>query len=285
MRTPRQVDLEWQERTAKIRAAARKGKRPAEIAVLYQIPVAAVERALTPINHPRLSDPVQLLQTLQADVGMAPADVQIYWVGFLMAAGRICGYGTALTLVVTLGEHARESITPFVTDLLAITLDRCEFCRSSIGGWQVYLRDQTLCKALLPWGVPSDLHGDDAALLGDLPSQFAIPLIRGYIDGTWTDSHSASGGEDDRLILEGSAGVLTELNALVGRSWAISGRVVTRRQNRALLRFSASHGGTIRGHLDGYAYPRTATAPSEPQHMVEGSKEDGTWPSKRISFC
>jgi len=53
LRSSRPIDLEWQERVITIRAAARKGKRPTEIAADYQLPVGAVEQVLAPVNQPR----------------------------------------------------------------------------------------------------------------------------------------------------------------------------------------------------------------------------------------
>lgn len=251
MRGPSGPDLEWRERTVKILAAARKGKHPAEIAELYRLPIAAVERVLTPVNHPRLSDPVHLLQTHREEPGMAPADVQMYWLGFLMAAGHIWGQGTSLTLVVTLGDHAREHIETFMADLATDHIP-CEFCHSSIVGWQVYLRDQGLCKALFPWGVPSDLRGADASLLEDLPREFAIPFIRGYVDGACR--RSSNRRRDDRFTLEGTPAVLAGIKSMVQRYWSVSGGVVTQRQGKAELRYSDPGAcRTIQSQLNTYA--------------------------------
>jgi hypothetical protein len=237
MRAPNGPDLEWRERTAKIRAAARKGKRSAEIAKLYQLPVAAVERVLTPAGHARLSDPVQLLLSQQEEPGMAPADVQMYWVGFLTAAGRIWGQGSSLTLVVTLGEGSREYVEPFIADLVTDHI-RCELCHSSAVGWQAYLRDQHLCKALFPWGIPSDLQGDDAALLEDLPREFAVPFIRGYVDGNWPSPQSSHRWSEDGFTLRGTPAILAGINSMVVKYWGVAEGMVTRLQDRAELRFS-----------------------------------------------
>jgi hypothetical protein len=239
LRAPSEQMLEWRRRTAKIRTAARNGRTANEIADLHQIDLVAVERTLAPIEHPRISDPVGLLQSHGQIPGTAPADIQLYWLGFLMAAGHICGEGRSLTLVVTLGEESREYIETFIAD---ITTDRihCEFCHSSVAGWQVYLRDQSLCKALLPWGVPSDLQGDDSALLDDLPSEFAAPFISGYVDGNWPRIESSDTLRDDRFAVQGTPAVLARINSMIQRYWGVSGSLVTSRQERAELRFSNS---------------------------------------------
>jgi hypothetical protein len=252
MRSPTGPDLKWREQVGKIRAAARRGKQAREIAESYDLPVGTVERVLIPVDHPRLSDPVQLLRTRRESPGMTPADIQLYWLGFLMAAGRIWGQGTSLTLVVTLGEQSHAHMETFMDDL-ATDYVRCEFCRSSVVGWQAYLRDQTLCKALFPWGVPSELHGDDATILDDLPGEFTTPFIRGYADGNWPALRFASGQKEARFVLQGTADILKRINTMMQRHWSASGGRVTPQGARAELRFGASSAcKTIRERLDAY---------------------------------
>ncbi|HLW60400.1 MAG TPA: hypothetical protein VKV57_10825 [bacterium] len=191
---------------------------------------------------------------------MAPADVQMYWLGFLTAAGHIWGQGSSLTLVVTLGEESRDSIETLIADL-ATDHVRYEFCRSNILGWQVYLRDEALCKALFPWGVPSALQGDDPALLDDLPKELAGPFIRGYADGSRKPPHSPNGRKDDRCVWYGSPEILTGIKSMIQRLWGISG-VVSKKPGGAELRFT-SHGAcrTLQALLDAYPSRAPAGAP------------------------
>jgi hypothetical protein len=251
LRTSRPVDLEWQERVLTIRAAARKGKRASEIAERYELPVGAVERVLAPVNHPRLSDPVPLIQTREAVPGRVAPDVQLYWLGFLMAVGRILGQGTSFTLVVTLGTRARDAIEVLMADLLGTDTARCEFCHSSLGGWQVYLRDPDLCKALLPWGVPSNFYGGDVALLDDLPNAFAAAFLRGYVDGLGVE-RDGGGPRGQGLLLTGDPAVLAGINAMIERAWGVSGRVGGRASSKGTLRFSLPASRAVRERLDAY---------------------------------
>jgi hypothetical protein len=237
MRGPNKPDHEWQERAHKIWAAARKGRNATEIANAYQVPVAAVVRVLAPAEHPRLSDPVELIRTSQVRAGKAPADVQMYWCGFLTAAGQILGQGNSLTLVVTLGKKSPDSIDALPADLMAGHV-RCEFCRSSIVGWQGYLRDQALCKALVPWGIPSDLYGNDPGVLDDLPAEFVAPFLRGYVDGDRVSSKSPHSPRDGSFTVSGTPDVLASINMTIKKCWKISGGVVTPGSNGAELRFS-----------------------------------------------
>jgi hypothetical protein len=237
LRAPSAQALEWRARTVEIRTAARKGRSPQQIAALHDLPLVAVERVLTPIEHPRISDPIELLQRHRQTSGTAPADVQLYWLGFLIAAGYIRGQGPSLTLVVTFGEQSRVCIESLIADLVTDHI-RCEYCYSSIVGWQAYLREPSLCKALFPWGVPSDLHGDDSALLDDLPREFAVPFICGYVQGNWPFVHSLQAVNGKSFTVQGTPAVLARINSMIQRYWEVPGGKVIPRRDRTELRFS-----------------------------------------------
>jgi len=240
--------LEARERTVRIRAAARRGKTAREIAAAGDYPLKLVEQILAPIADVRLSDPAQLLHTREAAPGFAAGDVQLYWVGFLRAAGRICGQGTSFALIVTLGERSEEHVETLIEDLAASQV-RHEFCRSSLLGWQVYVREQNLCKALLAWGIPSELHGDDPSVLDDIPKVFLAPFLRGYADGNWTNGGGRPRGGP---VFYGTEAVLNGINAMVRRGLGVSAGVVTVRPSRAELKFTAAAGRTISDEISRY---------------------------------
>lgn len=228
--------LEVQQRNVLIRSAARKGKTAVEIAEVLGAPLKMVERMLAPVADARLSDPAHLLNHVSVAAGLPPADIQVYWVGFLSAAGRLCGVGASFALIVTLGHRTREYMQTFLSDL-ATPQVRHELCRSSLLGWQLYVRDRDLCEVFLRWGISSEVHGDDPTVLDDLPTEFIAPFLRGYLDGNWTtpgDPRSPS----HRLVLYGTEAVLAGINAMIYRSWQIAPGVVTCRPPRAELRFS-----------------------------------------------
>lgn len=237
MRGPNRPDQEWQERTHKIRAAARKGRDATEIAEAYDLPVAAVKRVLAPAEHPRLSDPVDLIRTGRVEAGKAPVEVQLYWLGFLTAAAQILGQGSSFTLVVTLGEAHPDRFDVLPADLMAGHF-RCEFCHSSIVGWQGYLRDQALCKALVPWGIPSDVYGDDPGVLDDLPKEMVTPFLRGYVDGDRISRGTPNDRRDGSFTLHGAPAILAGVNAAIRKYWHVSGGVVIQGPRRAELRFA-----------------------------------------------
>ena len=228
--------LEVQQRNVRIRSAARKGKTAVEIAEVFGAPLKMVERMLAPVADARLSDPARLLNHVSVAAGLPPADIQVYWVGFLSAAGRLCGVGTSSALIVTLGHRARHYMQTFMSDL-ATPQVRHELCRSSLLGWQFYVRDRDLCEALLRWGISSEVHGDDPTVLDDLPPEFIPPFLRGYLDGNWT-TPGAPRARSNRLVLYGAESVLAGINAMIYRGWGIAPGVLTCRPPRAELRFS-----------------------------------------------
>lgn len=251
---PLRENAEWQASVRNVRAAARHGQRPADIAAAYALSVASVEGILTPADHPRLSDPVDLLRTSQVLAGRVARDVQLYWIGFLTSAGCIRGHGTSLTLVVTLGEDGRGHIAPLMTDLMTGDI-RCEFCHSSLVGWQGYFRDPLLCQALIPWGIRSDLYGEDPALLEDVPEKLFATFLRGYVEGSELAQQSPRRARRAEFALRGTPAILAGLNALIKRHWGISSGEVRQAGNGAELRFAdRATRDTIEGRL--------STAPS-----------------------
>ena len=247
--------LEARERTWRVRAAARKGKTPQQIAAAGDYPLKLVEQILAPIADVRLSDPATLLNNGAVAAGLPPADVQMYWVGFLTAAGRICGQGASFALIITLGDRSQAHMNTFVEDL-ATPQVRNEYCQSSVLGWQLYVRDQSLCKALLRWGIPSDLHGDDPTVLEDLPKEFLAPFLRGYVDGNWAPPEAAS--RTNGLVLYGTDAILTAINTTVRRHWGIGSGTVTSRPPRADLKFNRQDGQTILTRSRAYTTRRRA---------------------------
>jgi len=213
-----------------IRAAARRGLAATAIAEFYELPLVDVTRALAPATHGRVTDPAILLNAQEVP-GHAQADVQLYWVGFLTAAGWIAGQGSSMALVVTLGDRAESHVARLMEDMTESRL-RPEYCESSLLGWQVYVREPTLCKALLPWGVPSITYGDDPALLNDLSNQFAVPFLCGYLDGNWPGATFSRRG---RLVLNGTAGVLSAVSHTLRTCWGISEGRITAGAPRARL--------------------------------------------------
>lgn len=242
--------LEAQARNARIRAAARKGKTTAEIAEVYGFPLKMVEQILAPVTDVRLSDPAHLLNNRPVAAGLAAAHIQVYWVGFLMAAGQICGQGASFALIVTLGDRSKEHMEIFMADL-ATPQVRNEFCCSSLLGWQLYVRDQNLCKVLLRWGIPSEQHGNDPTVLDDLLKELIAPFLRGYLDGNWA-TPGTTRPRSNGLIFYGTEAVLAAINGMIHRGWRIGTGVVTLRGPRAELRFNRQDEQAIVDHIQTY---------------------------------
>ena len=235
-RVPFRNDPEWQARVRHIRAAGRRGESPVHIASVSGFPTASVKKILAPAAHAQLSDPGDLLRTGQVRDGQTPADVQLYWVGFFTATGYIRGQGSALTLVVTLGENGRERIEALEAEL-TMGRSHCEICHSSLAGWQAYFRDPILCHALIPWGIPSDLYGEDPALLEDLPEGLFLSFIRGYIEGDKLGRRPPAPRHPAGFTIRGTPAVLGSLNTLIQRYWGITSGFITQVGDDAVLQF------------------------------------------------
>ncbi len=245
-----QTLLEVRERNARIRAAARKGNTASEIAEAHGAPLKMVQQMLAPIADARLSDPAHLLNHVAIGAGLPPADIQVYWVGFLAAAGRIVGQGAPSALIVTLGHRSQEYMQVLLADL-ATPQVRHELCRSSLLGWQLYIRDRSLCDALVRWGISSEVHGDDPTVLDDFPLKFIAPFLRGYLDGNWVTPDTVR-SRSQNLVFYGTEGVLIAIDAMIHRGWRIAPGVVTRRPPRAELRFSRQDERVILEHIQTY---------------------------------
>jgi hypothetical protein len=242
--------LEVRERTWRILAAARKGKTAAQIADTGDYPLKLVQQVLAPIDDVRLGDPASVLNKRPAAPGLPPPDVQIYWVGFVAAAGRICGQGASFALILTLGTRAQAHMNLFVQDV-ATSQIRNEYCSSSLLGWQLYVRDQNLCKALLRWGIPSDLHGDDPTVLDDIPNEFTAPFLHGYLDGTWAAPGAAASRSSDP-ILYGTEGILSALNRMLKRACGVHSGAVTPCPPRWQLKFNRQDARVVLAHSRAY---------------------------------
>lgn len=259
-RLPFRDDPEWQARIRDVRAASRRGKSPAEIAMVSGLPAAAVQKILAPTDHPWLSTPGDLLRTGKARVGQIAGDVQLYWIGFFTAAGYIRGQGPSLTLIVTLGEEGRGRIDALKTELM-MGRNHCELCHSSLAGWQAYFRDASLCHALMPWGIPSDLYGEDPALLEDLPEQLFLPFMRGYMEGAKLARRPPTDRHTEGFTILGTAAVLGGLNIVIQRLWGIRNGLITHVGKDAALHFPGrvaraafeSRLGDLRGSASGGA--------------------------------
>jgi len=206
---------------------------PNDIATACQVPLPLVEKILSRVDNPRVSDPVHLLTTGHALPGRTPADIQFYWLGFLKAAGHVWGQGPRLALVVTLGDDAKAHMKTLLADL-ADPVASVEFCRSSLLGWQLYVRDPDLCRALIPWGITSDSYGDDPGLIDDMLEEFAAPFMHGFLDGNWP-GRRIEVRDDAPLTLYGPVMTVGAINKLIQRCWRVAPGIITEVSPRARL--------------------------------------------------
>jgi hypothetical protein len=150
-----------------------------EIAAKHNLTSIMVRALLRPAGQTgRMCTPFQLGQ------GELPpnAAVQVYWLGYIAAAGRVFGHGTLWTLVLAIHPDDEPHIKALLDDLV-VGHAAVEYADSSLEGRQVYIRDRELVETLLAWGLgaPSE---HDSTPLEFIPHQLVSDFVRGYLEGS-----------------------------------------------------------------------------------------------------
>jgi AcrR family transcriptional regulator len=150
-----------------------------EIAAKHNLPAPTVYRYLRSLHQPcGLRRPY--------DYGTAPlpddAAVQIYWLGYVAACGRVVGQGNAATLVLAIHPHDEPHVQLLVADLVRGHA-RMEFADSSLEGRQAYVRDPVLAEVLAQWGLAGSLAAASVTL-DYVPAALVFDFVRGYLEGS-----------------------------------------------------------------------------------------------------
>lgn len=163
----------------RIHADREAGKSAADIAVKHDLPAITVQGFLRSSGKTcALLSPYDL-----RGAELPPnAAVQVYWLGYIAASGRVFGQNNLSTLILAIHPDDAPHIQTLLADLV-IGHPRCEFADSSLDGRQAYVRDRSLAEVLLQWGVGA------AAEDGSIPIEFIPPalwpdFIRGYLEGS-----------------------------------------------------------------------------------------------------
>ncbi len=163
----------------RIHADREAGNSAADIAVKHDLPAITVQGFLRSSGKTcALLSPYEL-----RGAELPPnAAVQVYWLGYIAASGRVFGQNNLSTLILAIHPDDAPHIQTLLADLV-IGHPRCEFAESSLDGRQAYVRDRSLAEVLLQWGVGA------AAEDGSIPIEFIPPalwpdFIRGYLEGS-----------------------------------------------------------------------------------------------------
>jgi hypothetical protein len=162
-----------------IHADRASGMTASQIAAKHDLPVVTVLAFLRSGEKTcALSSPYGL----QGTVLPVNAAVQVYWLGYIAASGRVFERNNPATLILAIHPDDAEHILMLLDDLI-VGHPRWEFADSSVDGRQAYVRDRGLVDVLIQWGISADLEHDS------LPIEF-VPLalipdfVRGYLEGS-----------------------------------------------------------------------------------------------------
>ncbi|MGQ0550528.1 MAG: hypothetical protein ACT4PY_12770 [Armatimonadota bacterium] len=110
------------------------------------------------------------------------ASVQVYWLGFIAASGRVFGQNHLTTLVLEIHPEDAPHVQTLVQDLMVGHVT-CEFADSSLYGRQAYVRDRQLAESLLQWGI-SAASQDGSIPIEFIPEDLMADFVRGYLEGS-----------------------------------------------------------------------------------------------------
>ena len=169
--------------------------------------------------------------SIQRNHSPTPAPVQVYWLGFIAAAGRVSGQSHLTTLVLHIHPGDAPHIQTLIQDLM-IGHVTCEFADSSLYGRQAYVRDRQLAELLLQWGI-SATSEDGSIPVEFIPESLIGDFVRGYLEGSRYSPpfgglrHRAPSPRSLRsLALVGPAPLVEGLNRVLHSAWGTRGGVV-----------------------------------------------------------
>jgi hypothetical protein len=199
------------------------GKSHAEIAAKFELSTIAVQALIRAEGQPS-----GLLTPYGFRRGPLPqnAAVQMYWLGYIAATGRVFCHGSLWTLVLAIHPMDEPHVHLMLKDLV-LGHARVEFADSNRDGRQAYVRDRQLAEVLLHWGIAAE-PGEGSVALEFVPTAFIPDFVRGYLEGSRTSP--PFGGNQQRaptprslraLSFVGPASLLTDLGRAMHGAFGI----------------------------------------------------------------
>jgi len=203
------------------------GLTPSEIAAKHDLPTTTVLGFLrSPAETCALVSPYGF-QRVRPTTG----PVQVYWLGFIAASGRIFGENHLCTLVLAIHPEDATHVQTLLQDLI-VGRAAYEFADSNLHGRQAYVRDRQLAEMLLQWGI-SAAPEEGSVPLEFIPDALIPDFVRGYLEGS---RHSPPfGGTRHQvpsprwlhsLVLVGPARLVDGLNRVLQSACGARGGVV-----------------------------------------------------------
>ncbi|MDR7521959.1 MAG: hypothetical protein QN168_05790 [Armatimonadota bacterium] len=155
------------------------GLTASEIAVKHGLSPMTVLGVLRPTSHPEA-----LRNPYVFHSGALPtnAALQMYWLGYIAAGGRVAGQHLLSTLVLAIHPQDTEHVQWLLKDL-GMGRVRCEVVESSLEGRQVYIRDRSLAETLLQWGIAA-APNEGSVPVEFIPRALVPDFVRGYLEGS-----------------------------------------------------------------------------------------------------
>ena len=163
----------------RIHADREAGNSAADIAVKHDLPAVTVQGFLRSSGKTcALLSPYEL-----RGAKLPPnAALQVYWLGYIAASGRVFGQNNLSTLILAIHPDDAPHIQTLLADLV-IGHPRCEFAESSLVGRQAYVRDRSLAEVLLQWGIGTSPE-DGSIPIEFIPTALWPDFVRGYLEGS-----------------------------------------------------------------------------------------------------
>lgn len=110
------------------------------------------------------------------------APVQIYWLGYIAAAGRVLGQHAYSTLILAIHPADEPHIETLLHDLV-IGHAAVELADSNLDGRQAYVRDRHLVEVLRQWGI-AGTAAESVVPVEFIPPTCLPDFVRGYLEGS-----------------------------------------------------------------------------------------------------
>ena len=214
----------------------------------------------------------------------ARAPAQIYWLGFIAAAGRVSGENARGTLVLAIHPDDGAHVQALLTDLIE-GYANCEFVDSSLSGRQAYVRNPELARVLLQWGILSAPE-QSSIPLEFVPTALMPDFLRGYIEGTPSRSATLAPRLRGLLSMTGAAPFIESLAAALKGLCGTGGTVGQSGQN-GLARLVYTARDSMRLLEFAYRTPTRTSPRAAPlvtyfaRRQAERSPARGARPAKR----
>lgn len=208
------------------------GLAPHQIAAKHGLPLPAVLRIIRRRQDERLLNPFHL----RHGAVRARGATQLYWVGYIAAAGHLFLQGSVPTVVLAVDRRDTAHVLTMIEDLCT-GHPTCEWCESSRDGLQAYIRDRELAQMLAEWGAPGADPAEGSVPVALIPPSLLPHFVRGYLEGgrgmppfgrrQVPTSHAAV----RHIALKGPAEFLTGLNAAISKHAGVGAGVIQRRRD------------------------------------------------------